>query len=339
MTPRVTVLITAYGRQGYLLDAVRSVLDSPVNREAYEIVLATNQIDDELERSIRSLGVSVLRVDSRGGGEMTVAGIRAARGEVIAFMDDDDYFLPGKLPKILDVFEDPEVIWYRHGFQRVDENRNPLSPTARVRGEARMYRAPVSRADLGRIRRAGGFYNSTCHTVRHDALMERLNVFDQVTFSQDWAIPTLLSGEGKVIIDLTNILSEYRTHWSLDSHPFSGGQIPAAHLRKLRGVVREFYLLSRVAPSHGARAFTLCRAESYESLLWSTKRESIEDPRTSFSRSLRAIVGNLDEGDLFHATILMLLASISFSSRKLTESIYTALKRVEMRGKGLELPG
>jgi hypothetical protein len=339
MTPRVTVLITAFRRQSYLMDAIRSVLDSPVDRSEVEILLVIDEIDPALADRVRSLGVTVLRVPPVRGGEMWVAGLRAAHADVVAFLDDDDCFYPGKLPKVLDVFRDPEVLWYHHGYRRVDEHRAPLPKTSATLTGVQVFPAPLSRENFGRVRRAGGFYNNTCHVVRRSALANREQAFLDVTFGQDFAIPTLISGAGKVIIDPSTILSEFRTHWSQGSHSFEGTRIPDAHLLFLRGIVRTFCHLSRVAPTESARDFSRCRAESYEVLLWSTRGESVSDPAGASRRALRAVVGNLEERDLFHVAVLVSLISLASVSRRISEAVYTALKRVEMRGLGLGLPG
>jgi hypothetical protein len=338
MTPRVSIIITAYRRQTYLMDAIRSVLDSSAGRDTYEIILAIDQIEDELARSVRQLGVTILQVESNRGGEMWVAGIRAASGEVLAFLDDDDCFLPDKVAHLLEVFADPDVIWYHHGYRRVGEDRRPLSNGPPVRRPPRTYSAPLTRADLARIRISGGIYNNTCHAVRRDRLLEHAEAFHEVTFGQDFAIATLISGKGKVVIDVTNILSEFRTHWSQGSQPYHGSRISDAHHTFLTGIVRTFCWLAQTAPTSGARTFSQCRADSYDAILWATRRESVQASGGSFLRSVQAVLGNLEEGDYFNATVLALLISTSAVSPRLTESVYTALKRVEMRGIGLELP-
>jgi glycosyltransferase involved in cell wall biosynthesis len=338
MTPRVTVLVTAYRRQKFVIEAVRSVLGSKVARDSFEILLVIDEIDQELAATLRDLGVTILIVDSVRGGEMWVEGIRAAKGQVIAFLDDDDCFFPNKLARVLEIFSDPEVVWYHNGFRRVDESRQPLTSSSEHTESPRVYRAPLSRDDLGMIRRAGGFYNNSSHSVRRAALLPNLNAFLEVTFGQDFAIPTLLSGSGKVVIDLTNVQTEFRTHWSQGSQPYSGNKMPESHVRFLRGIVGTFYWLSKSAPSVAARSFALCRAQSYEALLWTTRRESVAESSGAFRRTLQAVRGNLSERDWFHTAVLCFLLTLSFVSLSATESAYVALKRVEMRGIGLELP-
>jgi len=338
MAPRVTVLITAFQRQKYLMDAVRSVLASTVGRDLYEVILVIDEIDDRLAAGIAELGVQIIRTPSSRGGEMWVAGLRAASGDVVAFLDDDDCFYPGKLARLLEIFSDPAVVWYHHGFRRVDAMRRPLSPSVPTPSPPRSYPAPLSREDFGRIRHAGGFYNNTCHAVRRSAIVGNLDGFVEVTFGQDFAIPLLTSGPGRVVIDLTNILSEFRTHWSQGSHPLAGNQIPESHLRFLRGIVRTFLSLTQKAPTEDARGFSRCRAESYETLLWTTRGESISDPRGAPARAVRAVYGNLAERDLFHATILSSFLVMAPVSRPFTEAVYMTLKRVEMRSIGLEPP-
>lgn len=335
--PRVTVLITAFRRQHYLMDAIRSVLNSTLERSAYEIILVIDEIDPDLAARVEELGVVIERVKTVLGGEMWAAGLRAARAEVIAFLDDDDCFYPDKLSTVLRVFEDPAVVWYHNGFQRVDEGRTPISTPTPGRRETRVYPSPISRKDLGQIRCAGGFYNNSSHSVRRAALAENRDAFLEVTFGQDFAIPLLTSGEGKVVIDLPNILTEFRTHWSQGSHPFTGSRMPEPHAQFLRGIVRTFYWLAQRAPTADARSFSRCRAESYETLIWATRGESIGDPRGAVPRAVRGILGNLQEGDRFNATILALLLSLAPFSRRLTEAVYTAMKRVEMRTFGLDV--
>jgi glycosyltransferase involved in cell wall biosynthesis len=105
--PDLTVLILTYTRTTFLKSAVRSVLDGAPADGRVEVVLVKGYDDPTLDEWMRAQGVRILHVPIRELGPKYAAGIRAARGRALAFLEDDDQFLPGKVTRILEVFSDP----------------------------------------------------------------------------------------------------------------------------------------------------------------------------------------------------------------------------------------
>lgn len=102
---KFTVVIPTYQRADLVLQAVRSVLAQTF--QDFEIVV----VDDGSPEPIRPLAtagrVRVLRHETnRGASAARNTGIRAARGELIAFLDSDDAWLPDKLRKQAALMED-----------------------------------------------------------------------------------------------------------------------------------------------------------------------------------------------------------------------------------------
>jgi glycosyltransferase involved in cell wall biosynthesis len=115
MTPLVSVVIPTYNRAADLARALRSVIDqSWANWEA--LVVDNHSADDTAavvegfhERRIRFLSV-------HNHGVIAVSrnlGIREARGEYVAFLDSDDWWLPKKLERsVLELQAGADVVYH-----------------------------------------------------------------------------------------------------------------------------------------------------------------------------------------------------------------------------------
>jgi glycosyltransferase involved in cell wall biosynthesis len=111
--PEITVIVGAYRRQHYLVGAVQSVLKQTIDRSRYEIVVIKNFRTEAIDRFLEEHGVRCLFVDEPRIGRWVMNAIRAARAPLIAFLDDDDLFEPGRLERVLQVFrERPRTGFY-----------------------------------------------------------------------------------------------------------------------------------------------------------------------------------------------------------------------------------
>jgi GT2 family glycosyltransferase len=110
--PQVSVLICAYsmGRWPLLVEAAKSV--QAQRPAAHEIVVIVDHNDELLAHARSELdGVHVVPNEDRQGlSGARNTGVRHARGEIIAFLDDDAQARPGWLASLLEAFEDPAVL-------------------------------------------------------------------------------------------------------------------------------------------------------------------------------------------------------------------------------------
>lgn len=97
----VSVVIPTRGRPQLVARAVESAL-----RQTYaslEVIVVVDGADPETARELQVICDARLRVialeENAGGSEARNVGVRAARGEWIAFLDDDDQWAPEKLEK------------------------------------------------------------------------------------------------------------------------------------------------------------------------------------------------------------------------------------------------
>lgn len=100
--PRVSVIIRTYNRAAYLREAIASVFAQTVR--AGELIVVDDGSTDETRDVLASYAgrLTPIVLAHRGNPAVTFnAGVRAARGDYIAFLDDDDLWLPDKLAQQL----------------------------------------------------------------------------------------------------------------------------------------------------------------------------------------------------------------------------------------------
>lgn len=95
----VSVIIPTHNRPELLKKAIRSVLSQTY--DDFEVIVVDDGLDKRADATVNAFGDHRLRyiknVKNLGGGATRNIGIKAATGSYIAFLDDDDEWLPKKL--------------------------------------------------------------------------------------------------------------------------------------------------------------------------------------------------------------------------------------------------
>ncbi|ACP54591.1 glycosyltransferase family 2 protein [Saccharolobus islandicus] len=60
--PYISVIITAYNRKQFLLDAIKSALNQTLNRTEYEILVAKNFKDDNIDNYLYKNGMKNINI-------------------------------------------------------------------------------------------------------------------------------------------------------------------------------------------------------------------------------------------------------------------------------------
>jgi glycosyltransferase involved in cell wall biosynthesis len=102
--PSVSVVIPVYNGAAYLEQALASILRQNVGD--VEIVVVDDGSTDDTPRVLDGYRGRIMALRQANGGMASARtrGIRAARGELVAFVDADDYWLDDKLAPQLSVF-------------------------------------------------------------------------------------------------------------------------------------------------------------------------------------------------------------------------------------------
>jgi glycosyltransferase involved in cell wall biosynthesis len=98
-TGKVSIIMPTHNRCDLLKNAIDSILNQTYKN--YEIIIVDDASTDNTEEYINSLNLDKLvyikNKESKGASKSRSIGIRNATGQFIAFLDDDDEWLPTKL--------------------------------------------------------------------------------------------------------------------------------------------------------------------------------------------------------------------------------------------------
>lgn len=120
MAASVSVIMPTFNRARWLGSAIRSALEQL--QAGDELIVIDDGSTDDTRAVVAAFGdrVTYLRGDHRGAGPARNLGLAHARGELVAFLDSDDEWLPGKLAMQRTFLEaHPEVLFCFSDFQVV----------------------------------------------------------------------------------------------------------------------------------------------------------------------------------------------------------------------------
>ena len=109
----ITVIITAYNRKEFLLNAIKSVLNQTLDKKLYEIIVVKNFKDEIIDNFITKNNLKNIVMEGTIG-QFLYTGIKESKGNIISFLDDDDLFLKSKLEYLNYIFSKNERVVYFH---------------------------------------------------------------------------------------------------------------------------------------------------------------------------------------------------------------------------------
>ena len=130
--PVISVIVVSYHtRKEFLLNAIKSLNFQTLSRHLFEIIVVKDYADQEIEEMAKESKLfSIILGDEefQNVGMKFSEGIKVARGTVVTFLEDDDYYDKERLEKIYVAFEKhPDAGLYLNGHYFVYEENSKVS--------------------------------------------------------------------------------------------------------------------------------------------------------------------------------------------------------------------
>ena len=217
---RVSVIVAAYGRREFLMDALRSLtnqIDPPD-----EVIVVKDFLDREIDDYISRNGWISIESNAIKYGEFIAPAVEEVKGDVIAFLEDDDVFDERKIAVIKSAFQRPEVSYLHNARSYIIEKSTP-NP-AQVLGIIRGLESITPKHDVIINAFSNGIdryivrYRDVVSThslmsVRSECIKGRIKDLRRISISLESFIPAIASECG-LLYHTALRLTRYRIHSS-----------------------------------------------------------------------------------------------------------------------------
>jgi len=205
-----SVLIDTYNHERFIEKAIVSVLEQDFPASEREVIVVDDGSTDGTPEIVRKFEPRVRLLRKKNGGQASAfnAGIPECRGEIIAFLDGDDWWMREKLRRVAEVMaRESSVGMVGHGFIETYNNGDQ-----RVIAEdqpKRLRLDSVSSADIFRCNR--GYFGTSRLALRAEIARQILPVPEALIFEADEYVFTLGAALSESFI-LNAPLTYYRIH-------------------------------------------------------------------------------------------------------------------------------
>jgi glycosyltransferase involved in cell wall biosynthesis len=208
--PFVSVLIDTYNHESFIADAIQSVLSQDFTASEREILVVDDGSTDRTPDIVRQFEPHVRLLRKPNGGQASAfnAGFPEMRGEIVAFLDGDDWWDAGKLKAVTEAFAaNPTVDLVGHGLTEVYPDGRQRVEVPRETSRLRI----LSVAEARQFRMLRGFFGTSRMSYRKEILRSIGKVPESLKFEADEYLFTVAPLLGEALV-LNRSLTFYRLH-------------------------------------------------------------------------------------------------------------------------------
>ena len=234
----VSVLIDTYNHERFIEQAIVSALEQDFPAAEREIIVVDDGSTDHTPEIVKKFEPRVRLLRKGNGGQASAfnAGIPECKGEIVAFLDGDDWWAPGKLRRVTDVFAaEPTVGLVGHGIK--ETLASGAVRTVAPEKDERLRLCSLRTAQVFRLRKS--YLGTSRMTIRADLARKILPVPEALVIEADEYLFTLAAAKSEIII-LREALTHYRIH---------GGNLYLASGNGITGLRRKQKVMETLANS------------------------------------------------------------------------------------------
>lgn len=208
MTPQISVIIPTHDRRALVEAAILSVLDQGL--ADIEIIVVDDGSTDGTSDYLRARGLPITLITQANAGVAAArnAGLRAARGAYVTFLDSDDLSAPGGLAafkKALPLDRPTDVLVGRCA------TFSPTDPAQLSRSN--MYNfAPIATGEIVDASVLFSGFTSACLCLYSKAAAERVGGFPSLTMGEDYVFNARLALAGARFVAIDAVVVHVRLH-------------------------------------------------------------------------------------------------------------------------------
>ena len=124
--PKISIVIPSLNQGDFISKTINSILEQ--NYPKIEILVIDGGSTDNTLPILKTFGSKIewISEKDRGQSHAINKGLMMSTGEIVGFLNSDDYLLPDAIEAIVDVFQDKKILWVTGDYKIVDANGNQI---------------------------------------------------------------------------------------------------------------------------------------------------------------------------------------------------------------------
>lgn len=216
--PLISVIIPVYNVEKFLSQCVESILVQTYSN--YEVILVNdgskdNSLDICNELSLKDKRIKTINQENQGAGAARNAGLEAANGEYIYFLDADDFIEPELFEKTIGSITEYEFDIILFSFNKIALNGKKISTITHK--EYTITDLQQNKELLADLFLDGGCFAVWDKLIRKDFLMNNNIVFDKTKRVEDMIFMIKCYERATSLKSIPNVLHNYRVAYNVAS--------------------------------------------------------------------------------------------------------------------------
>lgn len=222
----VSVIVTAFNRKNYILDALTSVVKLYVPPDiGLEIVVVKNFSDPSVDHFIAENRIIEVRAGNTPIGDYVILGLTASHGDWILILNDDDLFTNDKLSNLYNYLKDENVGVIHNRQEFINDKLESIVPPAwNRRNYTILIFSHFNRRSVRKFYRFHLWHNDSSYCIRREILYkfaDKISLFNMI----DNIFPVISVVDGKKFIaipDRLTILRQSKDSYHIKSTSHAG---------------------------------------------------------------------------------------------------------------------